>query len=75
MYYFEKAISPIIDSGARSKIVWVADDPNRVMNEHRVESNSIPTFMGGTLEAYIPDYWPDVRNEWENPDLVAQHAW
>lgn len=45
------------------------------MREHEIESNSIPSFMGGTLDAYVPDYWPDVQNEWENPDLIAQHAW
>lgn len=45
------------------------------MSEHEIEAKSIPNFMGGDLEAYIPEYWPDVRNEWQNPDKFAQNAW
>lgn len=67
------AISPIIDSGARSKIVWVPDTPCENMKQHGVPPKSIPTYMGGELQARIPTYWPDIAAEWENPELVA-HA-
>lgn len=69
------AVSPVIDSGARSKIIWVPADPCETMEKHGVLRKSIPSFMGGELQARVPEYWPDVRAEWENPALVTQTSW
>lgn len=54
------AISPIVDAGAKEKIVWVADaDPAATLRNY-VAPKSIPTFMGGELEPEFPPAWPDV---------------
>lgn len=64
------AISPIIDAGAREKIVWVSDDAATTLRKY-IAPKSIPQFMGGELDAKFPDAWPNIAEEWENPDLVA----
>lgn len=58
------AISPIIDAGAKEKIVWVADtDPSATLSKF-VAPKSIPAFMGGELEACFPPTWPDIAAEY-----------
>ena len=39
-----------------------------VFNEHDVAQELIPSFMGGTMQANFPDYWPDLAKEWEKSD-------
>lgn len=57
------AISPIIDAGAKEKIVWIADaDPSATLRK-LVAPKSIPSFMGGELEATFPATWPDIAAE------------
>ncbi|PXF46871.1 Patellin-5 [Gracilariopsis chorda] len=57
------AISPIIDTGAKEKIVWIADDdPSATLGKY-IPPKSIPTFLGGELEAVFPHNWPDVASE------------
>lgn len=57
------AISPIIDAGAKEKIVWVADaDPSATLQKY-VSPKSIPSFLGGELEATFPSTWPDIVAE------------
>lgn len=57
------AVSPIIDAGAKEKIVWIADaDPSATLRKY-VAPKSIPSFLGGELEATFPPTWPDVASE------------
>lgn len=69
------AISPIIDSGARNKIVFTSRDPSIEMTKHEISRKSIPTFIGGELDAQFPEHWPDVAHEWQNPELYANNFW
>lgn len=57
------AISPIIDAGAKEKIVWIADaDPSATLRK-LVAPKSIPSFLGGELDATFPSTWPDIAAE------------
>lgn len=57
------AISPIIDAGAKEKIVWIGDaDPSTTLRKY-VSPKSIPSFLGGELEASFPSTWPDIAAE------------
>lgn len=56
-------ISPIIDAGAKEKIVWIPDtDPSTTLLKY-LPPTSIPTFLGGQLNARLPSSWPDVEAE------------
>lgn len=56
-------ISPIIDAGAKEKIVWIPDaDPSAALLKH-IPPTSIPTFLGGELKARFPSSWPDIEAE------------
>lgn len=59
------AVSPIIDPGAKEKIVWVPDDDPSVTLKKFVPVKSIPCFLGGELEADFPPTWPDIAAEYE----------
>lgn len=57
------AISPIIEAGAKAKIVWVSDvDPSTILLKY-VSPKSIPRFLGGELDVTFPSTWPDVARE------------
>lgn len=45
--------------------MWVSRDPYESMLKEGAAASLIPTFMGGELEAIIPEYWPDMEKEWE----------
>lgn len=69
------AISPVVDPGAREKIVWVPDAPLETLKNY-ISPKSIPTFMGGDLVAKFPATWAvNIHAEWDNPDLVPQASW
>lgn len=56
-------IRPLLDSGAREKIVFVdSDDPATVLRQH-LSPESLPVFCGGTLDV---DFGPkvDLQKEW-----------
>lgn len=56
-------ISPIIDAGAKEKIVWIPDaDPSAALRKY-VSPTSIPTFLGGELKARFPPSWPNIEAE------------
>lgn len=56
-------ISPIIDAGAKEKIVWIPDaDPSATLRKY-IPTTSIPTFLGGELPAQFPSSWPDIEAE------------
>lgn len=68
------AISPIIDPGAKEKIVWIADaDPSETLLKY-VPSKSIPTFLGGQLEAVFPESWPDIAAEFQADQTSTSHG-
>lgn len=57
------AVSPIIDAGAKEKIVWIGEaDPSTTLRKY-VSPSSIPSFMGGELDANFPPTWPDIAAE------------
>lgn len=56
------AVSPIIDAGAREKIVWVPGEAYAVLSKH-ASDKAIPTFLGGQLDPVFPPSWPDVAAE------------
>lgn len=64
------AISPIIDAGAKEKIVWVPDDPSTVLHKF-IAPKSIPTFLGGHLNATFPPSWPDIAAEFQTSGSAA----
>jgi hypothetical protein len=60
-------ISPIIDPGAREKVVWVSENPQEVLAKY-LPANSIPIFLGGQLDVSFPGV--DLAAEWKDPSLV-----
>ncbi|KAI0565166.1 random slug protein [Gracilaria domingensis] len=59
-------VSPIIDAGAKEKIVWASeDDPAATLSKY-IATKSIPTFLGGELETIFPAIWPDVASEFDS---------
>ncbi|CAN8065525.1 unnamed protein product [Agarophyton chilense] len=59
-------VSPIIDPGAKEKIVWASeDDPSATLRKY-ISPKSIPRFLGGELETVFPAMWPDIASEFQN---------
>lgn len=68
------AISPIIDAGAKEKIVWIPDaDPSSTLLKF-LSPKSIPSFMGGELHASFPPTWPDVEAEFVAGKASSSHG-
>lgn len=68
------AISPIIDAGAKEKIVWIPDaDPSSTIGKY-LPAKSIPSFLGGQLKARFPPEWPDIEAEFQNAKGSSSHG-
>lgn len=56
-------VSPVIDAGAKEKIVWIPDEDPSVTLRKYLAPKAIPSFLGGDLQATFPPSWPDVEAE------------
>lgn len=68
------AISPIIDAGAKEKIIWIGEaDPSATLLKY-LPPKSIPSFLGGELKSNFPPGWPDIKTEFEKAKASSSHG-